>query len=344
MSAEPSSTPSANSQAYDPATLREQMEILRREAQERARLEQEISSEHEHEVAASRKAATEAIEATEERAAKETEAARQEYDAILTKLKAQEEAERRKIDEQRKSFTTTILRSAEEHTRQITDDDQFEEGSHREVYKEKRTDPLRLFQKAEKELARTTSALEEAQKLEQIVASRGAGASAPVPAASAGSIPSGEDLLIQLEALVKHIVEQTNALEADKLAATAYSSGTRAAAITLPIGLGLIAFAAGFFLSPGDSGAGRAAGAAGEFANCLPTDDARKPHCSTSRAAKRVSTLTSLPRSAARSSCITPMPDRSQVGSATYTPAAFESDLIARNKQSRSRLARSRRT
>ena len=263
MSAEPSSAPSKISQAYDPATLREQMEILRREAQERARLEQEISSEHEHEVAAARKAATETIQATEKRAATETEAARQEYDALLAKLKAQEEAERRKIDEQRKSFTATIVRSAEEQTRQITDDDQFEEGSHREVYKEKRTDPLRLFQKAEKELTRTASGLEEAaQKLEQIVAARGAGAGAPAPAASAGSLPSGEDLLIQLEALAKHIVEQTTALETDKLAATAYSSSTRAAAITLPVALGLIAAAAGFFFSPGDSVAGRAAGAA----------------------------------------------------------------------------------
>ena len=265
--------PAAAPAAYDREMLRVQLDLLRRESAVRARLENEITAEHEAERQATLAEAEKNQAATNEKYAREIAATKQEYKAVLQKIAAQAVAEQAKLDEQRKTVATTIARTCDKQTRQLKEDDQFEESSYKEVFKEKRKDPVKLFMKAEKDLGKTLAQLDEsdARSLQSLaawgVAAAEAAAEEPAPEEPAGDdaeseeastseaaapLPTGSAVLTLLEQFRSAVVEQTKTLCGLKAAKTAFAGGTTGAAVTLPLLAGLGAAAGAFFAVPGE--------------------------------------------------------------------------------------------
>ncbi|MFM8378850.1 MAG: hypothetical protein ACKOB1_05925, partial [Planctomycetia bacterium] len=239
---------------YDRDLLRSQMQILRRESAARAKLENDIVAEHAAEQEAARTEAEQKLTATRQKYAREIEAAKREYATVLQQVAGQAAAEQKKLDEQRKAFAATILRTFAAQDKQLKEDDQYEDASFREICKEKRKDPLRLYAKSEKELSRTLAQLDEAdtKTVAALAGWRVAAPAEPADPPGADAAPAGADVLAQLEALRAAIVEQAQALCSLKVARTAFSSGTLGAAIVVPIVLALAAAGAAFLGVPGE--------------------------------------------------------------------------------------------
>ena len=260
---------------YDRDVLRSQMETLRREAAVRAKLEHEIVAEHDEARAATEKSAREKLAATTQKYTRDIEAAKREYATVLQQIAGQAAAEQKKLDDQRKAFAATILRTAATQQSQLKDDDQYEDASFREICTEKRKDPVRLFAKSEKDLGRTLAHLDEAdQKTLQALARwriaplAAAGDEPAGEAASSDQPPSGGDVLTQLEQLRATIGEQTQAILGLRSARTAFAGGTLGGAIVVPCMLGLAAGGAAFLFLTGEMPfrIGVAAGTAGAVA------------------------------------------------------------------------------
>ncbi|MFM8497102.1 MAG: hypothetical protein ACKOEM_16525, partial [Planctomycetia bacterium] len=249
--AQEASTPAS---PYDRDVLRSQMEILRREAAVRAKLESEITTEHEAERTAAEQDATEKLAATRQKYAREIEATKREYAALLQQVAAQAAAEQKKLDEQRKDFAAKILRTAASQQAQLKEDEQYEDASFREICKEKRKDPVRLFAKSEKELTRTLSHLDEADQktLQALTRWRIEPPASSGDEPPAAEVPTGADVLTQLENLRAAITDQTQAILGLKAARTAFAGGTLAGAIVVPIMLALAAGGAAFVFLAGE--------------------------------------------------------------------------------------------
>jgi len=205
-------------QAYDRDHLRRQLETLRRAAATRARLENEIVEEHDRDVAAARSTATAGIAATAQRHRADIEATKKEYDAVLRRLDSQAEAEQKKIDEQRKSRAASISRVCDEQSTKIREDAEFESGSVKEVFKEKRNDPQKLLARAEKDHAQWASQLDEAAAKAKEFLTK-CGVKAGPPAADDGALPEGDEILAQLKGFHEGAVLRTKellALESSK--------------------------------------------------------------------------------------------------------------------------------
>jgi len=268
--------------AYDRDQLRDQLTRLRKAAARRSHLEHEITSEHETETAAARQHADAAIAALEKTYTQESEATRSAHAAVIKKSDAEAATERSKLETQRKGFASTIDRSFEQQTEQLKGDAQYEDNSAKEVFKDKRKEPGITLQRAEKGLAAIAVQLDEADasslqflKSHRItvtapdpavappagVESPGAGESAAGATTSetaAEPLPTGAELLTLLEQLRETVASQSTALRGLKSVATAFSGGTIAAAIVLPLLLGIVSAAAAFFYLP-DSVAANAA-------------------------------------------------------------------------------------
>ncbi len=264
-------TPSADQPsgtAYDRDLLRAQMEILRRESATRAKLENEITAELEEATARARADADAAIAAARQKHAAETEATKREYAAVLQKADAFLGAEQKKLDEQRKTVSAGLARTCEKEERQAREDDQFEESSFREVFKEKRKDPLKIFAKAEKEVAGVFAQIATAES--KAAASLGrcgvaaAGGEPSLESAADAPLPAGAELLAELETLRAATAEHEAAISGLPAAKVAFGGAAQGAAFGLPLVAGLALAAAAFFLVPGDvqTKIGIAAGAA----------------------------------------------------------------------------------
>ena len=266
MSTTPSEPSSAVPSVYDRGLLRGQIDILRREAATRARLENEIQTEHDTRVAEVRRKSEAGLAATHKKYAGEIEATTREYAAILQKAAAYLVAEQKKLDDQRAAMVKKITRESEKLVQQSKEEDQFEEGSFREVFKEKKKDPLRLFAKGEKDLARSITQIDESTtKVNSFLEGRRLKALAIDASAPAGA--SEGDLIQTFDRLRTAVDEQAKALLGLPAAKTAFGGGLQAAAIAVPLLLGVAAAAAAFFLLPGELGL--KAGAAGAVAAVL---------------------------------------------------------------------------
>ncbi len=248
------STP-APANAYDRDVLRSQIEILRREAALRAKLENEITAEHESERAAAESAAGQALAATRERYDRDIDATKREYATVLQQVAAQAASDRKKLDEQRKAYAATILRTFAAQEKQFKEDDQYDDSSWREICKEKRKDPVRLYAKAEKDLTRALAEFDEAEQRTDSVfnAWKIAGPAVGEASPAADQPPAGAEILAQLEKLRAAVAEQAGALSGLKQARTAFSGGTLAAAIVLPLVLAAAAGGAAFLFVAGEA-------------------------------------------------------------------------------------------
>ena len=128
----------------------------------------------------------------------EIEATKTEYAAVLSRLDSQAAAEQKKIDEQRANRAATLERACSEQTTKIRDDAEFERGSLKEVFKEKRNDPQKLLAKTEKDYARFAAQFDEVLAKAREFA-RKAGVKGDTPAADR-PLPEGEPLVAELEA------------------------------------------------------------------------------------------------------------------------------------------------
>ena len=258
--------------SYDRDVLRQQISRLRQTAAERKQLEHDISSEHEKETAAAREQADTAIATTEKKHARESEATRREHAAVKAKADADAGADRAKLEAQHKTVSTTIRRNWEKQHAQLKEDAQFEEGSAKEVFKEKRKEPAIILRRAEKELANITTQVDQADSRSLkfladcgVVTAAPAADAAPSEAAPSEAAPSGIAMAVEAEAeplpkgaallplleqLRAGVADQTTALLGLKTAARAFSGGTRAAVVMAPLLLGIGAAAATFFLIP----------------------------------------------------------------------------------------------
>ncbi len=258
---------------YDRDLLRAQIEILRREASLRSRLEKSIAAEHEAETAGALTAAKTLLAATRTRYDGEIESTKVEYAEILKRVASQAAADQKKLDDKRKTIAATITRTCEQQDRQLKEDDQFEEGSYREVFKDKRKDPVKLFKKAELDLAKAAAQLNDADvKSLHVLAGwavslpQATDAQLPLPESEAVSealdepllqpivdaepLPSGTAVLTLMEQVRVGVIEQSKLLCTLKSGQFAFAPGTRGAAILVPILLGLAAAAGTFFIEP----------------------------------------------------------------------------------------------
>ncbi|MEI6366607.1 MAG: hypothetical protein WCP23_05890, partial [Planctomycetota bacterium] len=258
---------------YDRDLLRAQIEILRREASLRSRLEKSIAAEHEAETAGALTAAKTLLAATRTRYDGEIESTKVEYAEILKRVASQAAADQKKLDDKRKTIVATITRTCEQQDRQLKEDDQFEEGSYREVFKDKRKDPVKLFKKAELDLAKAAAQLNDADaKSLHVLAGwavslpQATDAQSPLPESEAvpealdepllqptvdaEPLPSGTAVLTLMEQVRVGVIEQSKHLCTLKSGQFAFAPGTRGAAILVPILLGLAAAAGTFFIEP----------------------------------------------------------------------------------------------
>ena len=258
---------------YDRDLLRAQIEILRREASLRSRLEKSIAAEHEAETASALTAAKTLLAATRTRYDGEIESTKVEYAEILKRVASQAAADQKKLDDKRKTIVATITRTCEQQDRQLKEDDQFEEGSYREVFKDKRKDPVKLFKKAELDLAKAAAQLNDADaKSLHVLAGwavslpQATDAQSPLPESEAvpealdepllqptvdaEPLPSGTAVLTLMEQVRVGVIEQSKHLCTLKSGQFAFAPGTRGAAILVPILLGLAAAAGTFFIEP----------------------------------------------------------------------------------------------
>ena len=273
--------------SYDRDLLREQLTRLRQTAATRSQLEREITTEYETETIGANREADAAIAAVEKKHARESEATRREHTEVIAKADAEATAERTKLDAQQKNYATTYRRNWEKQDAQLKEDSRFEENQAKEVFKEKRKEPALILRRAEKQLADITSQLGDAdtRSLKFLIdrrmvaapaaevapsgsdtaptadhasndAAAAASASAPSSAAAvpapvtAEPLPTGAALLTLLEQLRTTVANQSAALLGMKSVATAFSGGTRAAAIMLPLLLGIGAAVATYLQVP----------------------------------------------------------------------------------------------
>jgi energy-coupling factor transporter ATP-binding protein EcfA2 len=240
-----------NPASYDRDRLRTQMQILRSAAAARAAAETEIAAEYDRAVATIAAETDAAMQATERKYAEEIAATKKEYQVIVQRIAAQAEADQKKLDEQKKTYATTIARQWQAADRKLREDDQFEDSSFHEVAKEKKKDPQRLFLKAEKDLVRVAAALEEADvRTLRFLNERKVGGFAAVAdggEAAADEFPAGPDVLKTLESLVGGVAERAKAICGLPAAKRAFSDGAMASATAGPIVLGLAAGGAAWY-------------------------------------------------------------------------------------------------
>jgi DNA segregation ATPase FtsK/SpoIIIE, S-DNA-T family len=239
--------------AYDRDLLRDQIDILRREAATRARLENEIHAEHDTAVTRIREKSASALAATKAKYSGEIDATKREYATVLQKADAYLAAEQKKLDDQRAAMKVKIGRECDHHVQQAKEEDQFEEGSFREVHKEKKKDPLRLFARAEKEVARAVEQVgETAGRVTAFL--KTCGIEAPTEPEAGEAAPPEGDVLAAFEALKTAVQDKAKAILDLPAAKTAFGGGLQALAIAGPIVGGLALAAAAFFVVPGEVG------------------------------------------------------------------------------------------
>jgi energy-coupling factor transporter ATP-binding protein EcfA2 len=207
-----------NPHSYDPSFLRSQMTLLRVAAAERAGREEAIRKDHETSVTAIDAAKTSGLREVDDRFGSEIAATRKEYEAVLAKLSAQLAAERQKLEAHRQQISTRLAQQAQSQKAKLLEDETFEESSFREIARERKKKPQRLFEKSEQDLATVATAIETCEtRIRSLLPACGLEAeafdaikdSAAVPAAGG---PDGATLIKAVEGLTADIVERTRLL------------------------------------------------------------------------------------------------------------------------------------
>jgi len=184
--------------AYDRDRLREQLHLLRKAAASRAKLEREIVDEHEAEQERIRAEADEKLATTRRKYAADIAATRQEYEAVVAKTEAAAETERGKLDDQRAKLTAAIDAEFEKQQAKLREDDDWDAGQDKNVFKEKRKQPALQSAKDEKALARTAAQITDAVTGARSKLDAWGVAAAEAPAGDE-PLPAGADILAAID-------------------------------------------------------------------------------------------------------------------------------------------------
>ena len=262
--------PDSTRNPYDRELLRGQIERLRREAGVRAGLEEEILSEYSEAVARAESDAKSGLATTRADYQSRIDAAKREYATLAKRIEAQTQADRAKLEEQRKAVTADIKRKCDREAQRLKEDFAGDEIPYREVYKDERKKPLIIAAKSEKDVAAAMKLLEDvSSKVAKAMTERGvkppaadavesggqpadaegAHAGAPTVEASVVEGPDSLKRILELKDLGIQVARQ--AIDMPE-ARSAFSSGLKAAVGLLPTLVGLGAAAAAFFFLPGD--------------------------------------------------------------------------------------------
>jgi S-DNA-T family DNA segregation ATPase FtsK/SpoIIIE len=161
-SGDPAGGPVAARSAYHPDVLREQMAILRREASARASSEDEIVAAYESATTAIRRQAETALTTVQRDKTAAIETLRKQHAAAVEKADAFLAAERKKLDDQRAARAKALETSLAAKVTELKEQEEFEALSANETHKDRAKQPLMVHAKAEKEIQRSLSQLDEA--------------------------------------------------------------------------------------------------------------------------------------------------------------------------------------
>lgn len=145
-------TASARS-AYHPDVLREQMQILRREAAARAESENRIHSTFESETTSIRAAADRELTEVRRKGAADIDAALRKHDEIRRQAEAWRAAEQKKIDEYRQAKTRECAKACDEAVTELKEEEVFEQVRFKQVASEKALEPQKAARSWEQKLA-----------------------------------------------------------------------------------------------------------------------------------------------------------------------------------------------
>jgi energy-coupling factor transporter ATP-binding protein EcfA2 len=215
------------------------MLLLRHAAARRAKLEREIVDEHDAERERTSVEADERLAATRRKYAADIAATRQEYEAVVAKTKAAAETERGKLDDQRAKLAAAIDAEFTKQQAKLKEDDDWDAGQDKNVFKEKRKQPALQCAKDEKALGRAAAQIAEAVGAARAKLDAWGIAAAEAPA-GAEPVPAGAELVATVDALGTQALEQAKAIATLPAAVKAFAGGTKQAALAVPIILGVL--------------------------------------------------------------------------------------------------------
>jgi S-DNA-T family DNA segregation ATPase FtsK/SpoIIIE len=236
--------------AYDPSVLREQMAVLRREAATRAKAEDEIVAEYDTTVADARATADKAVATTRRKYATEIEATKREYAAVRQKAEAFLAAERKKLDDARGARAKSLEVACGKKLADLKEDVEFQNLSATSVHKDRLKQPLVVFAKGEKELARALGQLDEAvAAAARLLTKRGVKDVPALPEATSEETPAHDaEPLAALAATRDAAERQLQEIMELPAVKRAFSGGLQGGVVAAPILLA-VAAAVGLFLT-----------------------------------------------------------------------------------------------
>ncbi|MEO1993630.1 MAG: FtsK/SpoIIIE domain-containing protein, partial [Pirellulales bacterium] len=237
-----------NPSSYDVDVLRSQMAILRQAAKDRAALEESIPAQYEQAVQALRKEQETVSADTEKQVREKIHALKQQYEAILSKIESTASSDRAKLEDQRNQLTAKVGRKAQTQEEKLREDFEFDDSAAKEIHKEKRQKPKKLFRSAEKEIKKITEAVNECEKRTlSFVSNKGVSSPEASENPPKHQHEKNDECLKSLQSSAEKVVEQSKAICNQPEANRVFSTNTIVLVITIPIILGIFLSAGAAF-------------------------------------------------------------------------------------------------
>ena len=152
-----------NRSAYHPDVLREQIQILRREAATRSKAETAIAGAYETATHAIQQAADRALADTRSKHAAEIKATRQKHEDVKAQVEQWRAAEQAKIDEHLKTKSRELAKKCAEAVSELKEEEVFEQVRFKEVVQAKLQEPQQAARAMEQKLAAALAQLDKDQ-------------------------------------------------------------------------------------------------------------------------------------------------------------------------------------
>ncbi|MEO2002263.1 MAG: hypothetical protein ABGW75_11620, partial [Pirellulales bacterium] len=246
-------TDSNDQSCYDRDILRQQITTLRKEATQRAKLEEIIETKFQEETSRLNVDAETKIQVIKDRCTTQIASLNADFEKDKKRLEGQVEAQQATLDEQKKSREGQILREWKEVEKEKTDDLEFETLSAGESLKQQKEDTERKSSRLIESLAQTIEQLDDdLKKLQgQLVKWKVKTASSLLPtdqddspdeatedsalaASSSPSLPEGKELIEYLKTLIEELQNDAKAMKRLPSARWAFSDGVTASIFIMP--------------------------------------------------------------------------------------------------------------
>jgi len=246
-------TDSNDQSCYDRDILRQQITTLRKEATQRAKLEEIIETKFQEETSRLNVDAETKIQVIKDRCTTQIASLNADFEKDKKRLEGQVEAQQATLDEQKKSREGQILREWKEVEKEKTDDLEFETLSAGESLKQQKEDTERKSSRLIESLAQTIEQLDDdLKRLQgQLVKWKVKTASSLLPtdqddspdeatedsaraASSSPSLPEGKELIEYLKTLIEELQNDAKAMKRLPSARWAFSDGVTASIFIMP--------------------------------------------------------------------------------------------------------------